>query len=211
MRGLAFQAGELLVELLAEIGQPGEVVVGLAHPALGLAAALPVQRYARRLLEEGAQLLRLRLDETRDRALLDDGVAAGAKTGAEEEIGDVAPPAPRTVQVVGRLALTVDEPPDRDLVPSGETPAGPPVGVVETQLDRGLADRPARSRAVEHDVGEELSAQLPRRALSHHPAHGIDDVGLAAAVGPDDPDQVSREFDRDRVDERLETGEPDIA
>ena len=41
LRGLALEAREVLVELLAEIAQPVEVVVRLAHPALGLAPALP--------------------------------------------------------------------------------------------------------------------------------------------------------------------------
>ena len=211
LRGLALEAGEVLVELLAEIAQPVEVVVRLAHPALGLAPPLAVQGDAGRLLEETAQLLRPGLDETRDRALLDDGVAARAKARAEKEIGDVAPPAPRAVQVVDGLALAVDDPPDRDLLAPGETPAGPAFGVVEEELDRGLADRPARGGAVEDHVHEELAAKLARRALPHYPAYRVDDVGLAAAVGPDHPDEIAGEVDRDRIDERLEPGEPDLA
>ena len=102
---LTLEAGKLLVELLANVGQPCEVVVRLPHPALGLAATLPVERDAGRFLEEPAQLLGLRFDEARHRALLDDRVAARAETGAEEEVGDVAPPAACPVHVVGRLAL----------------------------------------------------------------------------------------------------------
>ena len=211
LRGLALQASELLVKLLAQIAQPGEVVVRLAHPALGLAAALAVERDPGCLLEKAAQLLRPRLDEAGDRSLLDDGVASRAETGAEEEVGDVPPPAPRSVQVVDGLAFAVDDASDRDLFPARETPPDPAVGVVEEQLDRRLADRPARGGAVEDHVHEELAAELPGRALAHHPANRVDDVGLAAAVGPDDSDEVPGKLDRDRIDERLETGEPNPA
>ena len=211
LRGLALEAGEVLVELLAEIAQPVEIVGRLAHPALGLAPALPVQGNAGRLLEEAAQLLRPGLDETRDRALLDDGVAARAEARAEKEIGDVSPPAPCSVQVVGGLALTVDDAPDRNLLAPCEAPAGPAFGVVEEELDRGLADGPARGGTVEDHVHEELAAELPRGTLPHHPAHRVDDVGLAASVGSDHPDEIAGEVDRDRIDERLEAGEPDPA
>ena len=84
LRGLPLETVELLVELVAQVGQPGEVLVRLAHPALGLAAAFAVQGDAGRLLEKAAQLLRPGLDEPRDRALLDDGVAAGGRGRCRE-------------------------------------------------------------------------------------------------------------------------------
>ena len=84
------------------------------------------------------------------------------------------------------------------------------VGVVEHQLDRRRADRLARAGAVEDDVGHRIAAQVLGRDLAHHPAHGVDDVGLAAAVGADDADQVAGEVDGGRVDEGLEPGQLDL-
>src|SRR5690606_14780098 len=40
-----------------------------------------------------------------------------------------------------------------------------------------------------------------------HPAHGVDDVGLAAAVGPHHADQLTGDGDDGGVDERFESGE----
>jgi hypothetical protein len=63
--------------------------------------------------------------------------------------------------------------------------------------------------AVEDHVGHGLAAQVLGRALAHDPAHGVDDVGLATAVGADDGAQVARQRHRRRVDEGLESGELD--
>src|SRR5690606_7625456 len=81
------------------------------------------------------------------------------------------------------------------------------VAVVEHQLDRGRAHRPAAAGAVEYDVGHRVAAQVACRQLAHDPAHGIDDVGLAAAVGPDHAGQVGGERHGGGLDEGLEAGE----
>jgi hypothetical protein len=49
-----------------------------------------------------------------------------------------------------------------------------------------------------------------RRGLAEHPAHRIDDVRFAAAVGPDDADELAGSGDAGGVDERFETGEIDV-
>jgi hypothetical protein len=83
------------------------------------------------------------------------------------------------------------------------------VAVVEDQLDRRLADRLARRAAGEDHVGQ-LS---PRRRLAatfaHHPADGVDDVGLAAAVRPDHAGHVGRQVQGGRIDEGFEAGQLD--
>src|SRR5690606_9296786 len=73
------------------------------------------------------------------------------------------------------------------------------------------ADRLARTGPRKDHVGERITAQATGRALAHYPAHGIDDVGLAATVRTDDGSQVGRQVQRGRVDERLETGQLDGA
>ena len=48
-------------------------------------------------------------------------------------------------------------------------------------------------RAVEDHVLHGVAAQVLGGGLAQHPAHGVDDVGLAAAVGADDADEMARE------------------
>ncbi|MFM7625974.1 MAG: hypothetical protein ACKO7G_05805, partial [Gammaproteobacteria bacterium] len=66
---------DLLVDLVAQILQALEVLARVGDARLGLLAALLVARDAGRLLDEGAHVVGLRLDETGDHALLDDRVA----------------------------------------------------------------------------------------------------------------------------------------
>ena len=49
-----------------------------------------------------------------------------------------------------------------------------------------------------------------RGRFAEHPANRVDDVGLAATVWSDDSHQVAREFDRGRIDERLEARKLDL-
>ena len=85
------------------------------------------------------------------------------------------------------------------------------VGVVEDQLDGGLADRFARIGAVEDNVRHRVATQVLGRAFAHDPAYRIDGVGLAAAVGTDNTGQIGGQRDGRRVNKGLETGEFDLA
>ena len=88
--GLPLQVADLAVDFVAHVLEPLQVLARIGHARLGLAAALLVTRDAGGLLDEGAQVLGLGLDDARDHALLDDGVAARAQAGAQEQLGDVA-------------------------------------------------------------------------------------------------------------------------
>ncbi len=114
--GLLLEVHELLVDLLAQVRQAGEVVARMLDPVLRLAAPLLVFGDSGRLLQEASHVLRLRLDEPRDHSLLDDRVTAmPAKTRAEEDLRDVFAPATAVVQVVLRSAIAGDGPPHGDL------------------------------------------------------------------------------------------------
>jgi hypothetical protein len=177
---------------------------------LGLAAALLVLGDAGRLFEEGAQLFGARFDHARDHTLLDDRVAARAEPGAEEQLGDVLAAAACAIQEVGRGPVARHDAFQRDLRVARVLAGKLAVRVVEHQLDRGRADRLARAGAVEDDVCHRVPAQVFRGDLAHHPADGVDDVGLAATVRTDDADQVAGEIDGRRIDEGLETGQLDL-
>ena len=124
----------------------------------------------------------LRLDDPRDHALADDGVGARAETGAEEDVLDVAAAHRQVVDVVARGAVAREHALDGDFGVLAPLAGGAAVGVVEHQFDAGAAAGLARRRAVEDHVLHRLAAQLGGARFAEHPAHGIDDVGLAAAV-----------------------------
>ena len=209
-RRLTLQVGQLFGHLVAQIGEAIQVVLGVAHARLGLAAALLVLGDARGLFEEQAQIFRLGLDEARDHALLDDGVAARTQTRAEEEVLDIAPTAARPVHEVGRLAVPGDLALDRDLGVLGVLAPGGAVGVVEDHLDAGGAHRLAPAGAIEDDVCHRLAAQHLGRGLTHDPAHRVDDVGFAAAVRAHDAHQITGKGHGRGVHEGLESGEFDL-
>ena len=79
-----------------------------------------------------------------------------------------------------------------------------PVGVVEHELDLGRAARLHAVAAAEDHVLHRLAADRERRLLAHRPQHGVGDVRLARAVGPDDHGDAGRELQPRAVGERLE-------
>ncbi len=207
---LVLELRKLRTELRADVLDPRQVLARVGEAALGFLAPLLVLRDARRLLEEDAKLLGLRLDDARDHPLLDDRVGARPEPGAEEQVVDVAAADRDVVDVVGRVAIARQHALDRDvgvLAPLAADAAG---AVVEMQLDRRAADRLAIAGAVEDDVLHRLAAQRGRLRFAEHPANRVDDVGLAATVRADDADELPRRGNGRGIDEGLESGELDL-
>jgi hypothetical protein len=177
---------------------------------LGLAAALAVLRDAGGFLEEHAQLLRLRLDDAGDHPLLDDRVGPGAQAGAEEQVAHVAATDGDVVDVVAGVAVPFEHALDGDLAVLRPGAGRPAEAVVEHEFDAGPVGGLAVAGAVEDDVLHGLAAQMLGGRLAEHPAHGVDHVGLAAAVRTDDADELPGQGHVGRVDERLEAGELDV-
>ena len=208
--GLALQVADLLLDLVAQVLQPLEVLARLADAHLGFLAALLVTRDAGGLLDKGAHVFAAGVDHAGDHALLDDRVAARPKAGAEEQVGDVLAAAAHAVDEVGRGAVAGHLALERNLRVARVRAADLAVGVVEHQLDGGRTDRLARARAVEHDVRHVVAAQVLGGQLAHHPAHRVDDVGFAAAVRADDTGEIAGEADLCGIYEGFEAGEPDL-
>ena len=183
----------------------------MADAGFGLAPALLVLGNAGRFLQEDAQFVGFGLDHPRNHALFDNGIAARPQSGAQEDVGDVPAAAARAVEEVAGLAIAADQPLDRDFAVAGPRTAQAALAVVEHQLDAGLSDRFATGRAVEDHVAHALAAQAAGRAFPHHPAHRVDDVGLAATVGTDDAQQVAGQMQHGGVHERLEPRQLDLA
>src|SRR2546429_482521 len=209
-RRLTLQVPDLLLHLVAHVLEPLEILAGLGDARLGLLAPLLVARDTGGFLDEGAHVLALRLDDARDRALLDDGVAARAEPRAEKQVGDVLAPAAHAVDGVRRGVVARHLALQRDLAVARVGAADLAVGVVEHQLHGGHADRLARGGAIEHHVRHVVAAQMLGGELAHHPAHGVDDVRLAAAVGTDDTGEIAGEGYLGGIDEGLEAGELDL-
>ncbi|MNO83023.1 hypothetical protein D3C76_743130 [compost metagenome] len=195
------QTLKLALQLFAQIGQALEVLKGATDAVFGFAAALLVLGNAGGFFDEVAQVFGPGLDQLGDHALFDDRVAARAQARAEENIGNVPAPTFGAVEEIRVLAVAGDFAANGNLRIGGILADQGAVGVVEHQLDTRLADRLAAGRAIEDDIGHRFAAQVLGRAFAHHPAHRIDDVGLAAAIGPDHRRHVAGEVDRGRVDE----------
>jgi len=60
---------------------------------------------------------------------------------------------------------------------------------------------------VEDDIYHRAATQVFGGDFAHHPAHGVDDVGFAAAVGADYADAVAGEGDAGRINEGFEAVE----
>ena len=201
---LSLQVLELPLELVAQVRQALEVLEGAAHAGLRFLAPLLVFRNTRRFLDENTQFLRPGLDETGDHALLDNRVAAGPQARSEKDIGDVAAPAAGAVQVVLGLALSGDLAAGGDFGIAGIGAAHTAVTVVEDQFDGCLTNGLAVDGAVENNIGHGLAAQVPGGTLPHDPAHGVDDVRLAAAVRTHHRGHIAGEGDRGGIHEGFE-------
>ena len=206
---LTMQALQLTFQLLTQIGQASQVFMSAADTSFGFAAALLVFGDAGRLFDEVTQVFRLGLDQLGDHALLDDRIAAWPQTGTQEDVGDVAPTTFHTVEKVCVLSVTRHPPADRDFCERRVFAQQRTVRVIEDQFDAGLGHWLAGVRAVEDDIGHRLAAQVLRRAFAHHPAHGIDDVGLSATIGADHCRHVAGKADRGGIDEGFEAGKLD--
>jgi hypothetical protein len=201
---LRLQVADLAFQLVADVIDAGDVLARILQAVLGFAPPFLVLGDAGRLFEEEAQFLGLGLDDARDHALADDGVGARTQAGAEEEVDHVAAADVQVVDVVAGIALAVEHALDRDLGVLAPLPGGAALGVVEKQLDAGAADFLAVAGALEDHVLDRLAAQLGGLGLAQHPAHGIDDVGLAAAVGADHARQLAGKKHGGGLDKGLE-------
>ena len=201
---LPLQVADLLLHLLAQIIQPVQILAGLRNSTFRFAAPLLVARNAGRLFEERAQVIRPRLDDPGDHALLDDRVAAGAKARTQEQLGDVLAAHLDAVDVVIRGPVAADGAPQRHLVVVRVGAADLAFRIVEHQLNRRGTERFACGGAVENHVRHRLTAQVLGRDLTHHPAYGIDDVRFAAAVRTHHTRQAAGKGHGRRIDKGFE-------
>ncbi len=202
--GLLFQLLQVGIEFAQDVVHPNQVLARVLQPVLGLAAALLVFADPGGLFQEQAQLFGTRFDDSADGALADDGVGARPQARAQEDVLHVAPAHRLAVDVVAAGAVAREHAPHGDLGVGIPLPAGARQGVVEDQFHAGAAGRLAAGGAVEDHVLHRLAAQFAGLALAQHPAHGVDDVALAAAVRPHHADALARQLEGGGLGEGLE-------
>ena len=204
-----------LLELLADADQ---VEVAAFELAGGLDLAGLELGDARGFLEDDAAVRRVGGEHGVDAALLDRRVGVRAYAGVHEELFDVAEPAFLAVDQVLAAAVAVEAPGDvhllavhaEDAVRGRIVGVRGDLGVVERQGHGGRPQGLAGRRAGEDDVDHRVAAQALGGSLPEDPLDGIDHVGLAAAVGPDDADNRRLEPELGRVCKGLEAGERDL-
>src|SRR5690606_21895600 len=101
-----------------------------------------------------AQFLGLGFNQARNHALLDNGVAARAEAGAEENIGNIAAATLGAIEVVDILAVAADLALDRNFRKGGVLAGQRAIAVIENQFNGGLAYGLALSCTVKNDYGD---------------------------------------------------------
>ena len=183
LRRLAPQRTDLPPHLPDHVRHAREVRVGQRQLLHGLAPRRLVFRDARRLFKHRAPLLRLRRQDLIDLALRHDRITGPADASVHEKFLDVLQPARLAVERIFALPVAVHPAHNLHLVKFR-----PELLFAFREQQRHFADlrRLARVRALENHVLHLAAAQGLRALFPQHPANRVGDVGLAAAVGPDD-------------------------
>ena len=193
--------------ILEEIGQAPNDHVGAVEAVRCLLASGAQRAHAGRLLHEGSTLSRSCLDDAVDIVLHHDGVAVLGEPGPAEQSLEVAQPG--AVAVDAELGVTLaarDAPAHRHLGILGWQAA---ILVVHHELHLGESHALTATAARVDDLVHALAAELAGVRLTERPAHGVDQVALAAAVRPDDRGDPRVEEHLATSGERLEPGQGD--
>ncbi len=205
---LALQALVLLIQRHQHVLHAGQVLLSGAQPQLGLVAAGIEAGDAGRLVDDGAPVGRLGVDQRADAALAHQRGRARARCRIGEKRLHVAGADLAAVHRIGRTLAALDAADHVELVGVVDHGRRGARLVVEGQHDLGdVARRPGAGAGEDH-VLHLAAAHLLGRSLAHHPLHRFDEVRLAAAVGADDAGHAGLYGELRRINEGLETGEP---
>ena len=177
------QAAQSRGNLVDNVIHPQQVRASFLQAREGVGPLGLVQRNARRLLKQRPPGVRAQTQDRIHQPLADDRVGAPRQPRLGQQLPDVPQAHPAAVQQVFVLPRAVGAPGNRHL---GKVDGQPAVGVIQGQGRRSHA-QPCPLRATGKD--HVLRALSPQRAIAlfpQHPANGIGDVALTAAVRPDD-------------------------
>ncbi len=154
--------------------------------------------------EHAPALIRARLNDLADAALMHEGGRARAGRGVGEQHGHVAGAHLAAVDAEDRALLAHDAARHFQRVGIVERRRRRAIAVVDQNGDFGvIARRPLGVAGEDHIVHLGGAHRLVGR-FAHHPAHGFDQIGLAAAVGADDAGQPRLDLKIGRFNEGLE-------
>ena len=201
---LRLQRCDLRGELADHVLDPRQVVLGGLEPQLRLVTARMQSGNAGRLLEHAPALVGPRLDDLADAALMHKRRRARAGRGVGEQHGDIARAHLAAVDAEDRALLADDAAGDFEGLRIVEGGGGIALAVVDQDRHFGMIARRTLGVAGEDHVVHLRRAHGLVGSFAHDPAHGLDQIRLAAAVRADDAGQSG--FDRKvgRFDEGFE-------
>ena len=207
---LLLQLLPLHVERREHVVHPPQVRLGALQAQLRLVPPRMQADDAGCFLQQRAPFGRLGGDHLRHLALRDQSGGARAGGGVGEQQVHVARADLAAIEPVDRALRPLDPPADQQLPLVAPGRGCRARAVVEFDDHLGeVASRPFGA-AGEDDVVHLAAAHLPGGGLPHHPAQRFDQVGLAAAVRPDDAGETRFDQQFGLVDERLEAGDAQL-
>ena len=201
---LGLERGDLRGELSDDVLDAQQVLLGRLEPQFRLVASGVQPGNAGRLFEHAPALVGPRLDDLADAALMHQRRRARAGRGVGEQRGDVAGAHLAAVDAEHRALLARDAARDLERVGIVERRRRLAVAIVDRDPDLGvIARRPAGIAGEDHVVHLGAAHRLVG-GFAHHPAHGFDQIGFAAAVRPDHAGQSGLDLKVGGFDEGLE-------
>ena len=200
--GLTAERGDLAADFADDVGDAREIGVDAAEFVERLATLRLISGDAGGLFEEIAALGRIGGEDLVDLALHHERVGHAADAGVHEQALDILQARRLAVDEIVAGAFAVEATHDRDF---GEGRAQFLFAVGEDQLDLALREGLAPVGAGEDDILHRRSAQGLGGLLAQDPADGVDDVGLAAAIGSDDGRDPRTELNAGPVGEAFES------
>ena len=197
--GLAAQRTDLRVKLAHQVFEPGEVGLGRAELLLSILAADVQPGDSGGFLQHHPAFGRLGGDYGGDLALADQrwGVRAGGGIGKNQRY--VFGPHVAAVNAVGTARAAFD--------PADDLQLAIVVPGIAMEHHFGEVARRARCGTGEDHVFHPAAAHRFGRVFAHHPADCLKQVGLAAAVGADDPGQPRLDAQFSGLNKALESRE----
>ena len=206
LAGLALEAGKLAFHFGDDVVETGKVGLRRLQPQFGFVPALMQAADAGGFLQDGAPRQRLLADQKTDLALADKGSRAGAGGSVGEENLHVALAHVAAIDAIDAAGLALDAAGDLDRLIVIEGRAGGAVAIVDEDGDFGDVAGGAAGATRKDHIVHLAAAHRGGAGLAHHPAHGVEQVGLAAAIRPDHGGEAGLDEELRRLDEGLETG-----
>ena len=201
---LTFQPVDLAGELTNHILEPHQVLLRGMQPQFGFVTAGMQARNTGRFFQHPPALLGLGLDDLADAPLVNHRRRARAGGGIGKQDLHVARAYFAAIDPVGRALLALDPARHVQGIVAVELGRCGAARVVDAQTHFGVIAGWTAVVASEDHVVHVGGAHGLVRGLAHHPAQRFHQIGLAAAVGTDDPGEPGLDQEVSRLDERLE-------